>query len=62
MIVTLPSSNHDDHSAILVLIALLARDRSVMGRRRSGPWSNGLVWAATCVMGVAAIALILTLF
>jgi NRAMP (natural resistance-associated macrophage protein)-like metal ion transporter len=47
---------------ILVLIALLARDRSVMGRRRSGPWSNGLVWAATCVMGVAAIALILTLF
>jgi Mn2+/Fe2+ NRAMP family transporter len=28
---------------ILVLIALLARDRTVMGRRRSGRWSNLLV-------------------
>jgi NRAMP (natural resistance-associated macrophage protein)-like metal ion transporter len=47
---------------ILVLIALLARDRSVMGRERSGAWSNALVWVATCLMGVAAIALIATLF
>jgi Mn2+/Fe2+ NRAMP family transporter len=46
---------------ILVLIALLARDRSVMGKQRSGPWSNALVWVATCLMGVAAIALIVTL-
>jgi Mn2+/Fe2+ NRAMP family transporter len=46
---------------ILVLIALLARDRSVMGERRSGPWSNALVWVATGVMGVAAITLIVTL-
>jgi len=47
---------------ILVLIALLARDREVMGDRRSGRWSNTLVWAATVVMGVAAVALIATLF
>jgi NRAMP (natural resistance-associated macrophage protein)-like metal ion transporter len=46
---------------ILVLIALLARDRSVMGKQRSGPLSNTLVWVATCIMGVAAIALIATL-
>lgn len=46
---------------ILVLIALLARDREVMGERRSGPWSNALVWAATVVMGVAAVALLATL-
>jgi Mn2+/Fe2+ NRAMP family transporter len=46
---------------ILVLIALLARDRSVMGKERSGAWSNALVWVATCLMGVAAIALIATL-
>jgi Mn2+/Fe2+ NRAMP family transporter len=37
---------------ILVLIALLARDRSVMGKERSGAWSNALVWVATCLMGV----------
>jgi Mn2+/Fe2+ NRAMP family transporter len=43
---------------ILVLIALLARDREVMGDRRSGRWSNGLVWAATLLMGAAAIALL----
>ena len=47
---------------ILVLIALLARDRTVMGDRRSGPWSNGLVWLATLLMGAAAVALISTLF
>jgi NRAMP (natural resistance-associated macrophage protein)-like metal ion transporter len=46
---------------ILVLIALLARDRAVMGDRRSGRWSNGLVWAATGLMAAAAVALIVTL-
>ncbi len=46
---------------ILVLIALLARDREVMGDRRSGPWSNGLVWLATSLMGAAAVTLIVTL-
>ena len=47
---------------ILVLIALLARDRSVMGEHRSGWLSNTLVWLATAVMGSAAILLIVTLF
>jgi NRAMP (natural resistance-associated macrophage protein)-like metal ion transporter len=46
---------------ILVLVALLARDRKVMGRHRSGIWSNTLVWIATVLMGVAALALIITL-
>jgi NRAMP (natural resistance-associated macrophage protein)-like metal ion transporter len=46
---------------ILVLIALLARDRAVMGGRRSGTWSNALVWTATVLMGAAAIALVATL-
>jgi len=46
---------------ILVLVALLARDRRVMGRERSGFWSNTLVWIATVLMGAAALALIITL-
>ena len=46
---------------ILVLVALLARDRKVMGRHRSGFWSSTLVWAATFLMGAAALALIVTL-
>jgi Mn2+/Fe2+ NRAMP family transporter len=46
---------------ILVLIALLARDRKVMQEHRSAFWSNTLVWIATAVMGAAAIALIVTL-
>ena len=47
---------------ILVLIALLARDRAVMGARRSGRLSHVLVWAAALLMGVAAAGLIITLF
>ena len=47
---------------ILVLIALLARDRKVMDDHRSGFWSNTLVWIATFVMGAAAMLLIVTLF
>jgi Mn2+/Fe2+ NRAMP family transporter len=43
------------------LIALLARDRAVMDKHRSDRWSNTLVWAAAGVMGVAAVALIVTL-
>ena len=46
---------------ILVLIALLARDRKVMGDAAAGRWSNGLVWLATLLMGAAAVALIVTL-
>src|SRR6202165_2581825 len=46
---------------ILVLVALLARDRKVMGRHCSGVWSNTLVWIAALLMGAAALALIITL-
>jgi len=45
---------------MLALIALLSRDRSVMGPRRSGALSNGLLWITTAVMTVAALALLLT--
>ena len=45
---------------ILVLIALLATDRGVMGRQRSGFWSTGLVWIATVLMGAAGFALMVT--
>jgi NRAMP (natural resistance-associated macrophage protein)-like metal ion transporter len=43
---------------IMVLIALLARDRSVMGYHRSGRLSSTLVWIATILMGIAALALV----
>jgi Mn2+/Fe2+ NRAMP family transporter len=36
---------------ILVLLALLARDRRVMGEHRSGALSNALVWIATGAHG-----------
>ena len=45
---------------ILVLIALLARDRRVMAEHRSGTVSNALVWIATTIMGAAVVALIAT--
>jgi Mn2+/Fe2+ NRAMP family transporter len=45
---------------ILVLIALLARDRRVMGGHRSGTVSTTLVWIATAIMGTAVVALIAT--
>ena len=47
---------------ILVLIALLARDRNVMQEHRSGVWSDTLVWIATLLMGAAAILLLVMLF
>jgi NRAMP (natural resistance-associated macrophage protein)-like metal ion transporter len=47
---------------ILILIALLARDRKVMGARRSGRLSNTLMWLAASVMTVAAIGLLITSF
>ncbi len=43
---------------VMVLIALLARDRKVMEEHRSGWLSSAVVWIATLVMGVAALALI----
>ena len=46
---------------ILVLIALLARDRRVMEDHRSGLLSSSLVWIATAVMGAAALMLLVAL-
>jgi NRAMP (natural resistance-associated macrophage protein)-like metal ion transporter len=45
---------------ILVLIALLARDRRVMDEHRSGRVSNSLVWIAAAVMSAAALLLVAT--
>jgi NRAMP (natural resistance-associated macrophage protein)-like metal ion transporter len=45
---------------MLALIALLGRDRSVMGARRSGTLSNVLLWVTTGVMTFAALALLVT--
>ncbi|MGA7988989.1 MAG: Nramp family divalent metal transporter [Candidatus Dormiibacterota bacterium] len=45
---------------MLALIALLGRDRTVMGSRRSGPLSTALLWATTGVMTAAGLALLVT--
>jgi Mn2+/Fe2+ NRAMP family transporter len=45
---------------MLALIALLGRDRQVMGTRRSGTLSTTLLWLTTAVMTIAALALLLT--
>jgi NRAMP (natural resistance-associated macrophage protein)-like metal ion transporter len=45
---------------MLALIALLGRDRSVMGDRTSGPLSNALLWLTTGLMTLAALGLLVT--
>ena len=45
----------------LVLIIILGSSRQVMGPRTSGALSKSLTWIAAGVMGVAAIALVVTL-
>ena len=45
---------------ILVLIALLARDRHVMDDHRSGALSTSLVWIAAAVMTTGALMLLVT--
>ena len=46
---------------ILFLIAIVARDRKIMGEKRSGRLSTTLVWAAALLMSAAAVALVATL-
>ena len=46
---------------LLVLIIILGSSRQVMGPRTSGALSKSLTWIAAGVMGVAAIALVVTL-
>jgi Mn2+/Fe2+ NRAMP family transporter len=45
---------------LLVLIVLLAADRAVMKERVSGLLSKILTWGAAAVMGIAAVALVVT--
>ena len=45
---------------MLLVIMRMANDRRVMGDRVNGLWLNGLGWATTALMFVAAIALVLT--
>src|SRR5580700_2146416 len=45
---------------MLALIALLGRDRKVMGDQTNGALSNVLLWLTTGVMTVAALGLLLT--
>jgi len=45
---------------LLVLIVLLAADRAVMKENVSGLLSKVLTWGAAGVMGIAAIALVVT--
>lgn len=46
---------------LLVLIVLLGADRSIMKRQTSGKLSLTLTWIATIFMGVAAIAMLVSL-
>ena len=45
---------------LLVLVMLVANNRSIMGDRTNGRLLNTLGWATTIVMGLAAVALIVT--
>jgi NRAMP (natural resistance-associated macrophage protein)-like metal ion transporter len=45
---------------LLVLIMLVSGDRAVMGAHAAGPLLKGLGWLTTAVMGLAALALVLT--
>lgn len=45
---------------LLLLITVVANDRRIMGDRVSGRLSASLAWVATGVMGIAALALLLT--
>jgi Mn2+/Fe2+ NRAMP family transporter len=46
---------------LMALIVLLGSDRKFMADKVSGPWSRALTWAATALMGAAAVALLATL-
>ncbi len=45
---------------LLVLVMLVANNQKVMGAWTNGRWLNVIGWATTAVMGVAAVALVLT--
>ncbi|HLX34179.1 MAG TPA: divalent metal cation transporter [Candidatus Limnocylindrales bacterium] len=45
---------------LLVLVMLVSNNRKAMGERTNGPLLNVVGWATTCVMGLAAVALVVT--
>lgn len=45
---------------LLVLVMLVANDARIMGERTNGRWLNVIGWATTALMGLAAIALVVT--
>ena len=47
---------------LLMIIMLVANNKTIMGDRTNGRWTNILGWAATLVMLMAAVALVLTWF
>jgi len=47
---------------LLVLVMLISNNRKVMGERTNGGWLNVLGWATAGIMGIAAVALIVTTF
>jgi NRAMP (natural resistance-associated macrophage protein)-like metal ion transporter len=47
---------------LIYFIARVSSRPDVMGEHRSGPWSKLGLWAAFCVMAVAAMALVTSLF
>jgi Mn2+/Fe2+ NRAMP family transporter len=45
---------------LLVLVMLVANDRTIMGTRTNGRWLNVVGWATTAAMFVAALGLVVT--
>jgi NRAMP (natural resistance-associated macrophage protein)-like metal ion transporter len=45
---------------LLVLVMLVSNNRKAMGERINGPLLNAVGWATTVVMGLAAVALVVT--
>ena len=45
---------------LLVLVMLVANNRTIMGRHVNGVWLNVLGWTATAVMAAAAVAFVVT--
>jgi len=45
---------------LLVVMMCIANDRTIMGHRVNGPWTNIVGWTTTLVMWAAAIGLVLT--
>jgi NRAMP (natural resistance-associated macrophage protein)-like metal ion transporter len=44
----------------LVVVILIANDRSIMGKRRNGRSANVLAWITVALMGAAAVSLLVT--